>query len=87
MERIFYNVDMAKAIRRLKPPVKGLIMDIKAMPNFIGVTVYEENIMEYSESEREAIMKYLLMVRDVIKSYGTPCELNGVKYVAGRKHF
>lgn len=78
---------MARAIRNIKPPVKGLIVDIKALPQFIAVTVYEENIMEYSDSQRENIMEYLLMVRDVIDSYGVRCELNGVKYLPGRKHF
>ena len=78
---------MARAIRNIKPPVKGLVMDIKAMPEFIAVTVYEENIMEYSDNQREHIMEYLLMVRDVIASYGVRCELNGVKYLPGRKHF
>jgi hypothetical protein len=87
MEKIFYNLEMAKAIRNIKPPVKGLIVDIKALPQFIAVTVYEENIMEYSDSQRENIMEYLLMVRDVIDSYGVRCELNGVKYLPGRKHF
>jgi hypothetical protein len=87
MEKIFYNLEMARAIRNIKPPVKGLIVDIKALPQFIAVTVYEENIMEYSDSQRENIMEYLLMVRDVIDSYGVRCELNGVKYLPGRKHF
>jgi hypothetical protein len=77
MGKIFYNVDMAQAIRRIKRPVKGLVMDIKGMPNYLAVTVYEENVMEYRESEREAIMSYLLMVKDVIESYGVPCEIIG----------
>ena len=79
MGKIFYNVDMAQAIRRIKRPVKGLVMDIKGMPNFLAVTVYEENVMEYRESEREAIMSYLLMVKDVIESYDVPCEIIGGK--------
>ena len=87
MAKIFYNLEMARAIRNIKPPVKGLIVDIKALPQFIAVTVYEENIMEYSDSQRENIMEYLLMMRDVIDSYGVRCELNGVKYLPGRKHF
>ena len=78
---------MAAAVRNIKPPVKGLVMDIKGMPNYLAVTVYEENIMEYSDSQREAIMEYLLMVRDVIASYGVRCEVMGVKYLPGRKHF
>jgi len=41
--------------------------------------VYESNIMEYNDSQREQIMNYLLMVRKIIMSYGTPCEIEGVK--------
>jgi hypothetical protein len=79
--RIVYNLDMARAIRRIKQPVKGLVMDIKGLPNFLAVTVYEENILEYNDYQREAIMSYLIMVRDVIRSYNVPCELNGETYM------
>jgi len=79
-EKIFYNIDMAKSIRNIKKPVKGLWMDIRARPNYLAVTVYEENVMEYNESQRSAIMEYLLMVREVIESYGVRCEIEGIKY-------
>jgi hypothetical protein len=74
-------MDMARAIRKIKKPVKGLVMDIKGLPNFLAVTVYEENILEYNDNQREAIMGYLILVRDVIRSYNVPCELNGEKYL------
>lgn len=77
MEKIKYTVQMAKDIRKIKCPVKGLIMDIRARPNYLAVTIYEDNVMEYNESERMQLMEYLLLVRDVIKAYGTPCELEG----------
>ena len=77
MARIVYSQEMARAIRRIKPPVNGLVMDIKALPEFLAVTVYEENIMEYDDSQREQIMQHLILVRDLIKSYGTPCHING----------
>ncbi|NBO23151.1 hypothetical protein EBU94_07440 [bacterium] len=78
--RIVYNLEMAKAIRQLKPPVKGLIVDIMTRPNYLAVVVYESNIMEYNDSQREQIMNHLLMVRNVIQSYGTPCEIEGIKH-------
>jgi hypothetical protein len=77
MIRIKYDLDMAKAVRRIKQPVKGLVMDIKAGPSFLAVTVYEENIMEYNDEDRAAIMNYLILVRELILSYGVPCEING----------
>jgi len=71
---------MARKIRNLKPPVKRLLLDVRARPNYLALTVYESNIMEYNESDRMAIMEYLLQVRQLILSYGTPCEIEGMKY-------
>jgi len=80
MEKIKYTADMARKIRNLKPPVKRLLLDVRARPNYLALTVYESNIMEYNESDRMAIMEYLLQVRQLILSYGTPCEIEGMKY-------
>jgi hypothetical protein len=80
MVKIAYTVDMAKKVREIKPPVKGLVLDVRARPNYLALTVYESNIMEYSETQRGAIMDYLLLVRKLIQSYGTPCEIEGMKY-------
>ena len=85
MAKISYDVGMAKAIRQLKQPVKGLKMDIIARPNYLALTVYESNIMEYNDGQRADIMEYLLLVRQLIQSYGTPCELEGIKYENERK--
>ena len=80
MAKIFYNVDMAKAIRKIKKPVKDLKLDIKAMPEWIGLVVYEDNIMQYDIDKRADIMEYLLLCRQLIESYGVRCEIEGVKY-------
>lgn len=70
---------MAKKIRDIKCPVKGLKMDVRARPNYLALTVYEENVMEYNESQRMQLMEYLLLVRQLIISYGSPCEIEGIK--------
>jgi len=80
MAKISYTVDMAKKIRGIKVPVKGLILDIRARPNYLALTVYESNVMEYNENQRMALMDYLLLVRELVMSYGTPCEIEGMKY-------
>lgn len=79
MVKIKYTVDMAKKIRDIKVPVKGLKLDVRARPNYLALTVYEENVMEYNESQRMQLMEYLLLVRQLIQSYGTPCEIEGIK--------
>lgn len=80
MAKISYTVEMAKKLRELKAPVKGLQVDVRARPNYLAITVYESNIMEYNESQREQVMKHLLLMRQLIMSYGTPCEIEGMKY-------
>lgn len=85
MEKIRYTVDMAKKIRDVKVPVKNLKLDVRARPNYLALTVYEENVMEYNESQRMQLMEYLLQVRDLIMSYGTPCEIEGIKYNNGAR--
>jgi hypothetical protein len=85
MAKISYDIGMAKAVRQLKQPVKGLKMDVVARPNYLALTVYESNIMEYNDGQRADIMEYLLLVRQLIQAYGTPCEIEGVKYDSERK--
>ena len=80
MAKITYTIDMAKKLREIKPPVKHLTLDVRARPNYLALTVYESDIMSYSELQREEIMRYLLLCRELIMSYGTPCEIEGMKY-------
>jgi len=79
MAKISYTVEMAKKIREIKVPVKGLKMEVRARPNYLALTVYEDNVMEYNESQRMQLMEYLLLVRELIISYGSPCEIEGIK--------
>jgi hypothetical protein len=80
MEKARYTKEIAKKIRAIKQPVRNLLLDIRDRPNYLALTVYESNIMEYNESDRMAIMNYLLLVRELILSFGIPCELEGMKY-------
>ena len=75
---IKYTVEMAKKVRDIKVPVKNLKLEIRARPNYLALTVYEENVMEYNESQRFQLMEYLLLVRQLIMAYGTPCEIEGI---------
>lgn len=76
---------MAKKLREIKKPVKDLLLDVRARPNYLALTVYEENIMQYEIDKRVHIMEYLNMCRDLIMSYGVPCEIEGIKYVSSKK--
>jgi len=72
---------MAKAIRDINPPYKGIVLDIRKRPNYLALTVYEENIMEFSQEQRMNIMEYLLNVRAMIQNFGVRCEIEGINYV------
>jgi len=75
--RVFYNIQMAKALRNIKPPYKGIIVDVKTRPNYLALIVYEKNIMEFDTDQRVNIMEYLLMMREIVESFGVRCELEG----------
>ena len=87
MEKIFYNLEMAKALRNVKMPVKKLKMDVRARPNYLALTVYEENIMQYEIDKRADIMEYLILCKQLIESYGVRCEIEGIKYAKSKKSF
>lgn len=81
MDQVSYTKEMAKAVRSIKPPYKGIMVDIRRRPNYIALTVHEENIMAFSEEKRVNIMEYLLQMRAMIQNFGVRCEIEGIKYV------
>lgn len=80
MDQVSYTKEMAKAVRSIRAPFKGIRMDIRKRPNYIALTIHEDNIMEFNESQRIQIMEYLLQVRAMIQNFGVRCEIEGVKY-------
>jgi hypothetical protein len=80
MDQVYYTKEMAKAIREIKAPYKGIKLDIRRRPNYISLTVHEDNIMEYSQEQRMNIMEYLLQVRSMVQNFGVRCEIEGIKY-------
>jgi hypothetical protein len=81
MDQVFYTKEMAKAIRQVKPPFSGIKLDIRKRPNYIALTIHEDNIMEMSESKRMQVMEYLLQIRAMVENFGVRCEIEGIKYV------
>lgn len=77
--RIFYNLEMAKAVRAVKKPFKQLIVDIMARPNYLALVVYEDQILGLDDSKNEQVMEYLKTIRQLIQSFGVRCEMEGAK--------
>lgn len=73
---------MAKAIRDINPPYKGIKLDIRKRPNYIALVIHENNIMEFSEEQRVNIMEYLLKVRSMVQNFGVRCEIEGINYAS-----
>lgn len=76
---------MARKLRDIKRPVKDLKLDIKAMPEWLALVVYEENVMQYDETRRGDILEYLVICKNLIESYGVRCEIEGVRYARKQK--
>lgn len=78
MANILYD-DIAKAVRSIPCPVKKLTVDIVTHPDYLSLRVYESEVMEYDIDKRADIMQYLLMMREIVQSFGVRCEIDGGK--------
>ena len=52
---------------------------IVAYPDALFVRVYEDEIMEFNESQRVQIMEYLEKVRSTIAAFGFQCHIEGLE--------
>jgi hypothetical protein len=76
--KVSYNKNMAKAIRQIKKPFPGIVIDIAEYPEFLTIRMYEDNIMSFDINQRVLITDYISLVRKMIESYGVRCEFEGV---------
>ena len=75
-----YTKEMGTAIHAVKPP-KDIVVDITSRndyPNYIGIRLYENQIMSLSEAKQLEVMNYLHTVRLAIESFGAKCFFDGV---------
>lgn len=75
---VFYNEEMAKAIRNIVKPSNKLLMDIVKYPEFLAIRLYEDNFIQFDGSKKEMVIDYVGKVKKLIESYGVRCELEGV---------
>jgi hypothetical protein len=70
---------MQQAIRAVKPPY-NMIVDITTNPDYpeyLGIRIYENQVMSLSEEKQLTVMEYLHQVRLVIESFGVKCFFDG----------
>lgn len=75
---VFYNEEMAKAIRNIVKPSNKLLMDIVKYPEFLAIRLYEDNFIQFDGIKKEMVIDYVNKVKKLIESYGVRCELEGV---------
>jgi hypothetical protein len=66
-------------LKEMKPPYTGIVIDITENPSYIGLRVYENQIMSLSDEKRYGVMMYLHEMRKVILQFGYKCFFEGAK--------
>ena len=74
-----FTKEMKLATRQIKPPYRGLVVDFVEFPDYIGLRIYENQIMSMSSSEQYSVMEYLQLLRSTIESFGVKCFFDGAK--------
>lgn len=71
--------EMRMAVANIKPPYKGLVVDLVEFPDYIGLRIYENQIMSMDDSKQFSVMEYLHLLRNTIESFGAKCYFDGAK--------
>jgi hypothetical protein len=74
-----FTKEMSMAVHRLKPPYKGLIIDFVEHKDYVGIRIYENQIMAMNETQKVSIMEYLQLLRITIESFGVKANFDGAK--------
>jgi hypothetical protein len=72
-----YTKAMSEAVQRIKPPYRGMIVDVVEFQDYLAVRVYENQIMSMSEGQKVGVMEYLQLLRTTIESFGVICHFDG----------
>lgn len=78
IEGKYYTFEMARAQRKIKKPFT-FTMDVAEDDTGLNLLVYESEVRNMNDSERQQMMKYLLEVAYLLESYGPKVNIEGVK--------
>lgn len=74
-----YTNEMRLAVSELsKRKPYRFTVDVMQHPDYIGLRVYEDEIMSFSVDQRVNIMEYILLVRDRLNNLGAVVYPEGV---------
>ena len=72
-------------LKEKKAPYPGIVIDIVENPSYIGLRVYENQIMALSSEKQYGIMMHLHELRKIIETFGHKCLFEGHKGDPPRK--
>ena len=68
-----------KMLKEMKPPYPGIVVDITENPSYVGLRVYENQVMSLSDEKRYGIMVHLHEMRKIVLQFGYKCFFEGSK--------
>lgn len=80
MAKLPYTKEVARKVREIKPPYRGVSFDVIERKDYVSLRIKEEVIMSFNPEKQVAIMEYLQQVRLIIQSFGIRCEFEGLSY-------
>ncbi len=72
-----YTKAMQDAWKKIKKPFNFRVAIVE-YPSALFVRVYQNEIMEFNESQRVQIMTYLELVRSTLANFGVQCHIEGM---------
>ena len=67
-----------KILKGMKVPY-GIVVDITEAPSYVGLRVYENEVMALSSDKQYGLMLYLHEMRKVVERFGYKCFFEGEK--------
>ena len=74
---ILYTRAVGLAVRSIKPPYPGILLDVVEHPTYLELRVYEDNINSFSDEQQSGIMIWLMAIKDKVAGLGIRCEIGG----------
>jgi hypothetical protein len=66
-------------LKEMKAPYPGVVIDIVENPNYVGLRVYENQVMSLSNEKQYGVMMHLHEMRKVVQNFGYKCFFEGSK--------
>jgi len=72
-------------LKQMKPPYEGIVVDIVETKSYVGLRVYENQVMSLSDERQYGVMLHLHEMRKVLLDFGYKCFFQGAKGDPPRK--